>query len=231
MKKSLTNVALWIGIILLSVGVALAQDSRIVHYDTDASASSKRPDFKGALIAIEFGGTVGMNAKALFMKLGARDFVQGDNPCVIARDVVCAQVTVGEPQAGTFYSQTNGGGGFGFSVGGSFSGEAYPITLHVLLIKYDKENRRQQTPIELGEAMSLAQVGSGTSYSSSYGRHGGGSSSSSSTTSLNGTMGGAADQDVNRLLHHNGLVRFFSGGAYAKWVPGADSAVKEAFQQ
>ena len=63
MKKLIINVLAWAGIFLFCVGIALAQEARIVHYDADAKADSKRPDFKGALIAIDFGGTSAVSVK------------------------------------------------------------------------------------------------------------------------------------------------------------------------
>ena len=47
MNKLLVNILTWIAIVLFCARFALAQEARVVHYDADAKADSKRPDFKG----------------------------------------------------------------------------------------------------------------------------------------------------------------------------------------
>jgi hypothetical protein len=232
MMKKLAKSLLWGAIFLLGVGIALAQEAHIVHYDADANASVKRPDFKGAAIAIDFGGTAAINAKVLFMKLGARDFVEGQNPCVVGQNVICVRISVGKPQQFSSSGQIGGYGSGGYSGGGSFSGNLYPVTLDVFLVKYDKDDGGHRPTIELGQAMCLTPAGSGTEYSSSYGRNGsGGSYTSTSTSSLDATVGNAVRQDLNRLLSRSAFSQFLAWGTYAKWLPGAGNAVKEAFKQ
>ena len=107
MKRCLVvEVLKWSALALFSVGIAIAQQAQIVHYDAPEKASSKRPDFKGAVIAIDFGGTAAINAQAYFMKLGARDFVKGNNPCVVDRTIICVRTSVGSPMQLSSYGST-----------------------------------------------------------------------------------------------------------------------------
>jgi hypothetical protein len=229
MKKLIINVLAWAGIFLFCVGIALAQEARIVHYDADAKADSKRPDFKGALIAIDFGGTSAVSVKDLFMRLGARDFVEGKNPCVFAHTLICVRVSVGGAMQVSSSGQSGGYGGNGYQSGGSFSGSLYPVNLDVFLVKYDEKNGGERPTLPLGHAQCLASAGSGTSYSSSYGSRGGGTYYTSSTNDLDADMGNAVRQDMNALLSRNALNKFLAWGTYSKWFPGADNAVKDAF--
>jgi hypothetical protein len=227
--KLLARIFAWTALVLLSVGVALAQEARIVHYDADAKADSKRPDFKGTLIAIDFGGTSAVNIKDLFMKLGARDFVEGKNPCVIGKTLICVRVSVGDAMQVSSSGQIGGYGGNGYQSGGSFSGSLYPVNLDVFLVKYDEKNGDERPTVALGHAQCLASAGSGTSYSSSYGSRGGGAYYTSSTNDLNADMGNAVRQDMNALLNRNAFSKFLAWGTYAKWFPGADTEVKDVF--
>jgi hypothetical protein len=231
MKKLITNVLAWTGMVLFCAGIALAQEAQIVHYDADAKADSKRPDFKGALIAIDFGGTSAVSAKDLFMKLGARDFVEGNNPCVFGHDLICVRVSVGSAMQVSSSGQSGGYGGNGYQSGGSFSGSLYPVSLDVFLVKYDEKNGGERPTVPLGHSQCLAPAGSGTSYSSSYGSRGGGTFYSSSTNDLNAEMGNAVRQDMNALLSRNALNKFLAWGTYSKWFPGADTAVADAFRR
>ena len=220
-----------IALVLVCVGTAPAQEASIVHYSADAKADSKRPDFKHALIAIDFGGTSAVSAKALFMKLGARDFVEGQNPCSYQRNLVCVRVSVGDPMQVSSSGQIGGYGNSGYYSGGSFSGSNYPITLDVFLVKYNEKNGGDRPTVPLGQATSLAPVGSGTSFASSYGSNGGGSMQSSSSGDLSSTMGNAVNQDLNELLSRNMFSKFLAWGTYAKWLPGADVAVQDTFRR
>jgi hypothetical protein len=219
----------WTALGLLSVSIALAQEARVVHYDADAKADSKRPDFKGALIAIDFSGTSAVSAKDLFMKLGARDFVEGKNPCVFGHTLICVRVSVGGAMQVSSSGQTGGYGRSGYQAGGSFSGSLYPVNLDVFLVKYDENNGGERPTIALGHSQCLASAGSGTSYSSSYGSRSGGTYYSASTNDLNAEMGNAVRQDMNALLSRNALNKFLAWGTYAKWFPGADTEVKNVF--
>jgi hypothetical protein len=227
--KLATKIFSWTTLVLFSVGIALAQEARVVHYDADAKADSKRPDFKGALVAIDFRGTSAVNAKDLFMRLGARDFVEGKNPCVFGHTLVCVRVSVGGAMQVSSSGQSGGYGSGGYQSGGSFSGSLYPVNLDVFLVKYDEKNGGERPTVPLGHSQCLAAAGSGTSYSSSYGSHGGGTYSSSSTSDLNAEMGNAVRQDLNRLLSKNAFSQFMAWGTYVKWFPGADTEVKNAF--
>jgi hypothetical protein len=229
--KRLIIVAMVVVASLFETGIALAQEASIVHYDADAKADSKRPDFKGALIAIDFGGTSAVSAKDLFMKLGARDFVEGKNTCVYQHDLICVRVSVGSPMQVSSSGQIGGYGRGGYQSGGSFSGDLYPINLDVFLVKYDKDNGGERPTLPLGHAQCLAPAGSGSSFSSSYGGRGGGTYSSNDTSDLNATIGNAVRQDLNRLLSRNAFSQFMAWGTYVKWFPGADTAVKDAFRR
>lgn len=207
-----------------------AQEARIVHYDTSANASSKRPDFKGAVIAIDFGGTAALNAKTLFVKLGATDFVEGKNPCVIAHTVVCVRFSEGESvQSSSYGGISNYGGHGGYSSNGSFSGTLTPISLTVFLVVYDPNDGGNRPTIMLGQASALAPAGSGSEWSSSYGRGAAGTYYSGGTSDLGATIGTAVNQDLNALLSKNLFNKFLAWGTYAKWVPGADATVKDTF--
>jgi hypothetical protein len=230
MKKLIINILTWTGIFLFCAWPALAQQARVVHYDADAKADSKRPDFKGALIAIDFGGTSAVSVKDLFMKLGARDFIEGKNPCVFGHTLICVRVSVGGAMQVSSSGQIGGYGGSGYQSGGSFSGSLYPVSLDVFLVKYDENNGGERPTVPLGHAQSLAAAGSGTSYSSSYGSRGGGTYYASSTNDLNADMGNAVRQDMNALLNRNALSKFLAWGTYAKWFPGGDTEVKDAFR-
>jgi len=214
-----------------ATGVALAQQAQIVHYDADAKADSKRPDFKGALIAIDFVGTSAVSAKDLFMKLGARDFVEGKNPCDYSRTLICVRISVGSPMQVSSSGQIGGYGGSGYQTGGSFSGNLYPINLDVFIVKYDKDNGGERPTLPLGHSQCLAPAGSGSSFSSSYGSRGGGTYYASDSSDLNATMGNAVGQDLNRLLSRNAFSQFMAWGTFGKWFPGADTAVKDAFRR
>ena len=228
--KSTITILTWIIVILFCVSIAPAQEASIVHYSADAKADSKRPDFKHVLIAIDFGGTSAVSAKALFMKLGARDFVEGQNPCVYPKTLVCVRVSVGTPMQVSSSGQFGGYGNNGYYSGGSFTGSDYPINLDVFLVKYDKKNGGDRPTVPLGQASALAPVGSGTSFASSYGYNGGGSMESSSSGDLASAMGNAVNQDMNALLSRNLINKFLAWGTYAKWLPGADIAVQDAFR-
>ncbi len=227
MKKFLAVTAMFFA----ACAALAAQEARIVHYDADAKADSKRPDFKGSVIAIDFDGTTAVTAKALFMKLGARNFSEGKNPCVIGQTVICVRVSVGNPMQASSNGQISGYGGSGYTTGGSFSGQLYPINLDVFLVVYNKDDGGDRPTIPLGRASCLAPAGSGSSFSSSYGRNGGGTYSSNDSSDLNATMGNAVNQDLTRLLSRNVLGQFLAWGTYAKWLPGADTAVKNAFRR
>jgi hypothetical protein len=228
--KLATKIFAWAALVLLSIGIALAQEARVVHYDADAKADSKRPDFKGALIAIDFGGTSAVSVKDLFMKLGARDFVEGHNPCVFGHTLVCVRISVGGAEQVSSSGQSGGYGGNGYQSGGSFSGSLYPVSLDVFLVKYDEKNGGERPTVPLGHSQCLAPAGSGTSYSSSYGSRGGGTYYSSSTSDLNAEMGNAVRQDMNALLSRNALNKFLAWGTYSKWFPGADTEITNAFR-
>lgn len=229
--KLTARIFVWTALVLLSTGIALAQKASIVHYDADAKADSKRPDFKGSLIAIDFGGTSAVNAKDLFMKLGARDFVEGKNPCVYPHDLICIRVSVGGAMQVSSSGQSGGYGRNGYQSGGSFSGSLYPINLDVFLVKYDEKNGGERPTVPLGHAQCLAPAGSGSSFSSSYGSRGGGMYQESDSSDLNATIGNAVRQDLNRLLSRNAFSQFMAWGTYSKWFPGADTEVKDAFRR
>jgi len=232
MKKLITNVLAWTGImVLFCAGIALAQEARVIHYDADAKADSKRPDFKGALIAIDFGGTSAVSAKDLFMKLGARDFVEGRNPCVFGHTLVCVRISVGGAMQVASSSQMGGYGGNGYQSGGSFNGSLYPINLDVFLVKYDEKNGGERPTVPLGHSQCLAPAGSGSSFSSSYGNRGGGTYYESDSSDLNATIGNAVRQDLNRLLSRNAFSQFMAWGTYSKWFPGADTEITNAFRR
>lgn len=216
---------------LFSVGSAVAQ-SHVVTYEGDANASSRRPDFTHATIAIDFGGPAAEKATALFRHLGARRFNVGHNVCVSPETViVCVRLEEGAPTqaAGSGYTSSYGSRG-GFSTGASFSGEFVPITLKVFLVKNEGAT---YTTVPLGEAMCTASSGSGTEYSSSYGRNGGGSYQSSSSGGL--SINPAVNQDMDMLLEKGSLAhsldKFLSWGVQGGWIPGADQTVKIAFAQ
>lgn len=231
MKKFAIKVFAWTGLILFSTLVALAQTAYVVHYDADAKADSKRPDFKGALIAIDFGGTSAVNIKGLFMKLGARDFVQGENPCIYPHDLICVRVSVGGAMQVSSSGEIGGYGRGGYYTGGSFSGNLYPINLDIFIVKYDKNNGGERPTVPLGHAQCLAPAGSGSSFSSSYGSHGGGTYYENDSSGLDATMGNAVRQDMNALLSRNAFSKFLAWGTYAKWFPGANTEVKDAFRR
>ena len=96
-------------------------------------------------------------------------------------------------------------------------------------MKYDEKNGGERPTVPLGHAQCLAPAGSGTSYSSSYGRNGGGTYYSSSTSDLNAEMENAVRQNMNALLSRNAFNKFLAWGTYAKWLPGADTEVKNVF--
>ncbi len=217
--------------VLLGVGTVLAQEANIIHYDAGTKTDSRRPDFRGAVIAFDFGGTTAVNAKALFMKLGARDFSEGKNPCTISQSVICVRISVGGPMQVSSSGQIGGYGSGGYYSGGSFSGNLYPINLDVFLIKYDKENGGDRQTVPLGHAQCFASAGSGSSFSASYGSRGGGSSYSTESSDLDATIGNAVRQDLNRLLSRNAVSQFLAWGTYAKWLPGADAAVENTFRR
>jgi len=215
---------------LFSVGTMVAQQSHVVTYDGDANASSKRPHFAGALIAVDFGGPAAERATTLFRHLGARRFNVGHNPCVSPEKViVCVRIEQGTPiqASGSGQSASYGSHG-GFSSGGSFSGQFYPITLRVFLV--ENEGATYKT-VPLGEAMCFASSGSGSEYSSSYGNNGGGSYYSSSSGGL--SIDPAVKQDMDMLLLKGSLAhsldKFLSWGVQGGWIPGADLTVKNAF--
>jgi hypothetical protein len=228
--KLTVKIFAWAALVFLSIGITLAQEARVVHYDADAKADSKRPDFKGALIAIDFGGTSAISAKDLFMKLGARDFVEGKNPCVYGQTLICVRISVGDAMQVSSSGQIGGYGRSGYQSGGSFSGSLYPINLDVFLVKYDKDNGGERPTLSLGHSQCLAPAGSGSSFSSSYGSRGGGMYSSNDSSDLNATIGNAVRQDLNRLLSRNAFSQFMAWGTYVKWFPGSDAAVKDAFR-
>ena len=234
--KLVVKIFAWTALVLLSVGIALAQASHVVTYEGDANANSKRPNFKGTLIAVDFPGQTATETTSLFRHLGARRFNVGTNPCIVGETVVCVRITVGEPIQSSGSGMISGYSGHGgYSTGGSFSGQLYPITLTVFLVVYDPNDGGNRPTILLGQATELAPAGSGSSFSSSYGSHGGGMYNTSDSNDLSATIGVAVEHDLNALLlrgsFKNVVKKFCALGTEAQWIPGANETVKKYFAQ
>jgi hypothetical protein len=234
MKNLLVVVALTIASAHFATGTtAFSQEAQIVHYDDAGEhGKAKRPDFSKAVIAIDFlaadaGSAV--TAKDLFMKLGARDFSQGENPCSIQRDVICVRIEVGPGMpvstSGTSYGLGSRGGG---STSGSFSGKNYSVMIKVFLVQFNGGDRRT---IMLGESSDLAPEGTGYSSSTSYNGGSAGGMNTGGTSSLASVRQNSANKALTSLLSKNGLARFISCGEYAKWYIGADKMVQQSFRQ
>jgi hypothetical protein len=211
-----------------------AQESHIVTYEGTPGASSKRPDFTNALIAIDFTGPAADSATTMFRRLGAKRFNVGENPCIAPETVICVRLIKGNPMQSTSYGTSSAyGTRGGFSTNGSFSGQLYPITLRVSIVDYNDGSTRPTIP--LGEATCLAPAGSGSEWSSSYGRNGGGSYQSSSSGNLDSTIGIAVAHDLDALLLKgslkNSLRKFLAWGTSAQWIPGANDTVRKYFAQ
>jgi hypothetical protein len=234
MKRISSKMLPWIGVILMSAAVLVAQETQnhIVTYEGGADANSHRPDFAGATIAIDFEGPAARKAVDLFHHLGATHFVIGHNPCVSSTpvDVVCVRIIQGIP--GSAQSSNYGSHG-GISTGGSSSGQLTPIILTVFLVEYNDGATRPTIP--LGDAMCYASSGSGSEWSSGSGKSGSWSYMSSSTTDLSGSNSGVAiAQDLDALLMKmswkNSLSKFLAMGNNAGWIPGANETVAEHFR-
>lgn len=229
MKKIFVAMCVVVLSAIFTTNNAIAQ-AHIVHYDTSGKIDSKRPDFKNTVVAIDFGGTAAVNAKTLFMKLGVKDFSEGNKPCVIDQTVICMSINVGAPMNVSSYGggsgYTNNGGSYNQS---SFSGKLYPINVTVELIERHKDGSTNVVP--LGSASCLAPAGSSSEWISNSGRRGGGSFNASATSGLDSTMGLAVNKDITHLLDPSLMRRLFATGTYAKWLPGADTSVKAAFAE
>ncbi len=232
--KQFMIVAMAVIAVFFSTGATSAQESHIVTYEGKSDASSKRPDFTNTLIAIDFSGTAAETATAMFRRLGANRFNVGSNPCIAPENVICVRFSQESPIQSTSYGTTSSyGGRGGFSASGSFNGQLYPITLHVFLVVYNDGVTRPTIP--LGDATCLAPAGSGSEWSSSYGRNGGGNYQSSSSGGLDSTIGVAISHDLDALLLkgslRNSLRKFLAWGTNAQWIPGANDTVHKYFAQ
>ena len=226
----------WIGMILMSAAVLVAQDSQnhIVTYEGGVNASTHRPNFTNATIAIDFEGPAARKATDLFYRLDARHFVVGHNVCVSTVTVVCVRIVKGasEQVSGSSQSSNSGNRG-GITTGGSSSGELTPITLTVFIVDYNNGAIRPTIP--LGDATCNASSGSGSEWSSGSSQSGSWSYMSSSTTELSASNSGVAiSQDLDSLLMKmswkNSLSKFLAMGTNAGWIPGADVTVAMYFR-
>jgi hypothetical protein len=229
MKKFLTITATLFSAITATTSVTLAQNqAQIVHYENADGISTKMPDFKKAVVAINFGGTVGEETKVLFMKKGVRDFSEGKNPCNIPQSVVCVNLVVrNSGQASGYGGSYGSGSGFGFSTQNSFSGQMYNVEVDVEFIQRDGSNSRT---IPLGAAATLTGAGTTNEWTSSSGRNSSGSFQMGGTSSVGMVVGSAASKDVNRLLNSGFKNHIATIGAMARWYPDAAETLRVALK-
>jgi hypothetical protein len=222
-------------LILLFAGIPALGEPHIIHYEATGKLDTKRPDFKGAVIAIDFGGPEALNALKKFRKLGAQDFSDDINnrPCTIDPPVICIGFNVSKPASvstsSTSYGYSNTGSASNQS---SFNGQQYSINVTLTLIRRGNNGRIENIP--LGVSSTLAPAGMSYESIAGYGRNGGSATSFSTTSGLDATIGNAISQGLIGLLEPWkgwGIAKhLITAKIVSPWVPGADVEVEKAFE-
>lgn len=199
-------------------------ETRIVTYPDDAKADM--PDFRRAVVALNFGGPLAAKIKGVLMKKrGVRKFAEGANPCYLpGHALVC--FSFGKPYHGDpFYSSASGssyGGRGGYSGGASQNGAFVGTTIFAVLIAKDG------TVTELGEAASSAFAGYSAGSSSSFGFRFNGSSSNYSRISTETAIAIAQEKAVSKFFDPRWWKKL-DASTSVQWFPGAAMAVETAF--
>lgn len=225
----------WIGLLIFSLGVAIAQEepAHIVHYAADPGQKkpdTKRPDFSKSVVAIDFGGQAAVEAKNLFIGLGVQNFLEGNNPCKFNGPIICVQITHGDTGQIASYGSSYGSNGRGsFISGGTFSGTETSIGISVVLVLYDKDTDFR-TRVMLGQAWGQIYAGSGSDYTYSSGKNSSGGYQTNYANDVNAPREGVVIQSLSNLLGQGVGHAWSAFGANHKWVRGADVQVKNAFK-
>jgi hypothetical protein len=173
MKKIFGIMVIIVLSMVSSFGINTKAHAQFVHYEAGGKLSSKRPDFKGAKVAINIGGSAGLYARNEFLKLGAQDIAlptQGtSNPCYLPEATICVDKGSGQGVNTSGYSNSSGyGNNGGYSNQSSFSGQLYNVFVTVSIIHHTKNGNKEFVPV--GTAFTLAPAGMSSETIASYGR-------------------------------------------------------------
>jgi hypothetical protein len=235
MKKIFGIMVIIVLSMVSSFGINTKAHAQFVHYEAGGKLSSKRPDFKGAKVAINIGGSAGLYARNEFLKLGAQDIAlptQGtSNPCYLPEATICVDKGSGQGVNTSGYSNSSGyGNNGGYSNQSSFSGQLYNVFVTVSIIHHTKNGNKEFVPV--GTAFTLAPAGMSSETIASYGRTSSGMLSYTATSGLDATVGKAITDDVTELLEPGKWRRAWAAKLGANpWVLDADLDVRKAIEE